>query len=69
MKQEIMIGAPRMYKGFFKNIWNSLDGKEDPPAAVAVPIKDEGTEPEEKLVDVPLNLCHHKRRTRTSSKQ
>ena len=54
MKQEIMIGAPRMYKGFFKNIWNSLDGKEDPPVAVAVPIGEEGVEPEDKSVSVPL---------------
>ena len=60
MKQQIMIGAPRMYNGFFKNIWNSLDGKEDPPAAVAVavavPIEEEGVgvPPEEKIVSVPV---------------
>jgi len=55
MKQQIMIGAPRMYNGFFKNIWNSLDGKEDPPVAVAVPIEEEeGITPEEKIADVPV---------------
>lgn len=55
MKQQIMIGAPRMYNGFFKNIWNSLDGKEEIPVAVAVPIEEEeGVTPEEKIADVPV---------------
>ena len=44
MKQQIMIGAPRMYNGFFKNIWNSLDGKEEIPIAVAVAVPMDETE-------------------------
>jgi len=47
MRQNIMLGSPRIYDGFFKPIWTTMDGKDavgppvevsSEPVAVAIPV-------------------------------